>query len=166
MTMVVAPKAFTHAMRGLIGHCTVITASHEGAKTGMVVTSGVSLTAEPPQVLFCINRGSSTWPVLRSSGTFGWSSLGAAHENVARRFAGFGGIKGADRFTGASWIETPGGVLLLEDAPLALACEVVEMVECDSHDIVIGRVTQVRSEPGAGALSYHEGAFHPMHKPA
>ncbi|WP_460274456.1 flavin reductase family protein [Celeribacter sp. ULVN23_4] len=166
MTMAVAPKAFTQAMRGLMGHCTVITASHAGAKTGMVVTSGVSLTAEPPQVLFCINRGSSTWSVLRSSGTFGWSSLGAAHENVARRFAGFGGITGADRFTGASWTETPEGVFLLEDAPLALACEVVEMVERDSHDIVIGRVTEVQSQPGAGVLTYHDGAFHPMHDPA
>ncbi len=68
---------FRAAMRGFMGHVSLVTV----AETGLVVTSAISLSAEPPMILFCINRSSSTWPVLQSEGRFGWSAL--AHTQSA-----------------------------------------------------------------------------------
>ena len=85
---------FKAAMRGFVGACSLITMGAGEAASGLVVTSGISLTAAPPMVLACINRASSGWPLLKRLGGFGWSALGAGHQAVAERFSGVSGIRG------------------------------------------------------------------------
>lgn len=150
---------FTKAMRRLLGHCTVITAGEAGARSGLVVTSGISLSAEPPQVLFCLNRTASTWPLIEKHRCFGWASLGAEHQNVAERFAGFGGASGEARYEDANWFTAETGAPLLEGASIALDCEVVEMIDRASHSIVIGRVRKVIEAEDSGALVYWNRSF-------
>lgn len=146
-------------MRALVGNCSVITVGDGADRSGLIVTSAISLSAEPPRLLACINRSASSWPLLVRYGCFGWSSLGAAHQQVAQRFAGFGGVKGADRYEGADWETAVTGAYLLQGAPSAFDCEVEEMIDRGTHSIVIGRVRAVRETPDAGALIYWNGAF-------
>lgn len=160
--MHVQPKEFTNAMRALVGNCSLLTVGQGADRSGMIVTSAISLTAEPPRLLACVNRDSSSWPLLEKYGRFGWSSLGAGHRAVAERFAGIGGIKGAARYEGADWRTQPSGTLLLEGAPAAFDCEVEEMLERGTHSIVIGRVIDLFETEDAGALIYWNGAFRQM----
>ena len=104
-----SPEAFKAAMRGVVGTCSLITVGQGAEANGLVVTTGISLTAEPPMVLACINRASSCWPLLGRYGVFGWSALGAAHQAVAERFSGLGGIKGTQRYDGVDWAEAEAG---------------------------------------------------------
>ncbi len=154
MTHAASPDDFRAAMRGFLGHVSLVTV----ADTGLVVTSATSLSAEPPMILFCINRSSSTWPVLQSEGRFGWSALGAAHQPVAERFSGRTGVSGADRYLGADWLNLA-GVRLLVGAPLAFACKVTDMIDKGTHSIVIGQVLDVTTQAGAGVLGYHQGQY-------
>lgn len=156
-----SPKEFTNAMRALVGNCSVLTVGEgEGEdRSGLVVTSAISLSSEPPLLLACVNRNSSSWPLLEKHRRFGWSSLGAAHQGVAERFSGFGGVKGAARYEGAEWDSAVTGALLLKGAPAAFDCEVEELIDRATHSIVIGRVRAVRTNEGAGALIYWNGGF-------
>lgn len=158
----VQPKEFTNAMRALVGNCSVITVGEGDARSGLIVTSAISLSAEPPLLLACVNRGSSSWPLLDKHRTFGWSSLGADHQKVAENFAGFGGVKGADRYADAEWDIQPSGTYLLAGAPVAFDCKVEEMIDRATHSIVIGRVIGIRENDGAGALTYWKGGFKPL----
>lgn len=135
-----SPQAFRTAMRAFVGNCSVITVGEAEARSGLVVTSAISLSAEPPLLLACINRSSSSWPLLAHHGRFGWSSLGAGHQHVAEKFSGFGGVKGAARYEGADWRVTQAGTWLLSDAPVAFDCVVEDMIDRATHSIVIGRV--------------------------
>lgn len=154
-----SPKEFTNAMRALVGACSVLTVGADDDMSGLVVTSAISLSADPPLLLACVNRNSSSWPLLRKYGRFGWSTLGAQHQVVAERFAGFGGVKGKDRYADADWTVTEHGTLLLADSPAAFDCAVDEMIDRATHSIVIGRVRSVRSNPGQGAMTYWNGGF-------
>jgi flavin reductase (DIM6/NTAB) family NADH-FMN oxidoreductase RutF len=154
-----SPKEFRDAMRAFVGNCSVITTGEGEAATGLIVTSAISLSAEPPLLLACINRASSSWPVLKESGKFGWSSLGAAHQPVAERFSGFGGVKGPARYDGATWETAVTGARLLKGAPTAFDCTVEEMIDRATHSILIGRVQAIRITPDAGALIYWNGAY-------
>ena len=87
-------KSFRDAMRAFVGNCSVLTVGQGDQATGLIVTSGISLSADPPLILACVNRTSSSWPLFTPGAAFGWSSLGAAHQAVAERFSGFGGVKG------------------------------------------------------------------------
>ncbi|MCB1361141.1 MAG: flavin reductase family protein [Rhodobacter sp.] len=153
---------FTRAMRRLIGHCTAISVGEGEDRSGLVVTSGVSLSADPAQVLFCVNKGASAWPLFRRYGCFGWSSLGAGHQELAQRFAGFGGVKGADRYDGADWVTAETGAPLLKDAVIAFDCALAEMIDRETHSIVVGEVKAIRMADEASALAYWNGAFRPM----
>ena len=149
-------------MRGLVGACGLITVGQGGDSNGLVVTTGVSLTAEPPMVLACINRASSCWPLIGRYGAFALSVLGAADQPVAERFSGVGGLRGPARYAGASWVAAETGVLLLADAPVAFDCRVEEMLDRGTHSILIGRVLHIRTMPGRGALLYWNGAYHAL----
>ena len=153
------PKAFRDAMRAFVGNCSVITVGHGDRSSGLVVTSAISLSAAPPLLLACVNRSSSSHPLLAEFGRFGWSSLGAAHQAVAERFSGFGGVAGAARYEGAEWETAVTGARLLKGAPAAFDCEVEEMIDRATHSILIGRVRAIRTTPGAGALIYWNGAY-------
>ncbi len=81
-------------MRELAGGISVITVGRGEDRTGLTVTSVTSLSADPPLVLFCLNRSSSSWDVLRTQRIFAINFLPASLKAVAERFSGFGGLKG------------------------------------------------------------------------
>lgn len=153
------PQEFRTAMRAVVGNCSVITTGNGDAATGLVVTSAISLSAEPPLLLACVNRASSSWPVSQATGFFGCSSLGAAHQRVAERFSGTGGLHGLARFDGAEWTTAISGAPLLVGAPVAFDCAVEEMIDRATHSILIGRVLAIRRTAQAGALAYWNGGY-------
>jgi flavin reductase (DIM6/NTAB) family NADH-FMN oxidoreductase RutF len=156
---VVSSADFRGAMRHLTGGVSVITAGRGKDITGMTVTSVTSLAVEPPTLLVSINRDASSFPLIKRHGAFGVNILNADQLDVAERFAGRGGLKGADRFAGAQWVTSVSGVPLLVDALSAFDCEVDEIVERHSHGIVIGRVRDVRNSTRNAALAYWHGQY-------
>lgn len=146
-------------MRAFVGNVSVLTVGDGEAATGLVVTSAISLSAEPPLLLACVSRSASSHALLESGGCFGWSSLGAAHQAVAERFSGFGGVKGAARYAGTDWETAVTGARLLAGAPVAFDCTVEELIVRATHSILIGRVRAIRSTTGAGALVYWQGGY-------
>jgi flavin reductase (DIM6/NTAB) family NADH-FMN oxidoreductase RutF len=155
----VAPDDFRGAMRHLTGGVSVITAGRGAEITGMTVTSVSSLSVEPASLIVSINRESSSWPVLKRHGFFGVNILAADQLEVAERFTGKGGLKGAERFAGARWITRVSGVPLLTGALAAIDCAVDEIVERHSHAIVIGRVLDITSSTHTAALAYWQGRY-------
>jgi flavin reductase (DIM6/NTAB) family NADH-FMN oxidoreductase RutF len=153
------PSDFRSAMRGFVGNVSVLAVGSGEVASGLVVTSAISLSAEPPLLLACVNRSASSHALLETAGCFGWSSLGAAHQAVAERFSGFGGVRGAARYEGAAWETAVTGARLLVGAPVAFDCTVEEMIGRATHTILIGRVRAIRTTPGAGALIYWHGSY-------
>lgn len=149
---------FRAAMRLVVGNVSVITAGTRADRSGLVVTSMTSLSAEPPTVIACVNRNSSTWPLIKRYRHFGVSSLGSHHQDVAERFSGFGGVKGNDRYRGADWITLKTGASLLADAVCAFDCTLDEMLDRGTHSILIGAVKAVRvRDAGAGLIYWRRG---------
>ena len=150
---------FRSAMRHLAGGVSVITVGRGTDITGMTVTSVSSLAVDPPTLIVSINRESSSWPLLKAHGFFGVNILTGDQLDVAERFSGKDGLKGAARFAGAQWITLVSGVPLLAGALAAIDCEVEDIVERHSHAIVIGRVTDMRLSPRGAALAYWQGQY-------
>src|SRR5215470_13081350 len=150
---------FRSAMRHLTGGVSVITAGRGRDVTGMTVTSVTSLSVDPPTLLVSINRDASSFPLIKRHGAFGVNILNADQLDIAERFAGKGGLKGADRFAGSDWVTAISGVPLLAGALAALDCEVEEIVERHSHGIVIGRVRDIRGSSRSAALAYWHGQY-------
>jgi flavin reductase (DIM6/NTAB) family NADH-FMN oxidoreductase RutF len=156
---IVSAAEFRGAMRHLTGGVSVITAGRGKDISGMTVTSVTSLSIEPPTLLVSINRDASSFPLIKRIGAFGVNILNADQLDVAERFTGKGGLKGADRFAGATWFRGVSGVPLLVGALAALDCEVEEIIERHSHAIVLGRVQDLRNSGRSAALAYWHGQY-------
>jgi flavin reductase (DIM6/NTAB) family NADH-FMN oxidoreductase RutF len=155
----VTASDFRNAMRQLTGGVSVITAGKGRDISGMTVTSVSSLSVEPASLIVSLNRESSSWPLVKRYGFFGVNILTSDQIDIAERFTGKGGLKGADRFAGARWTTRASGVPLLEDALAAIDCEVEDVVERHSHAIVIGRVLDVAVSARTAALAYWQGRY-------
>jgi flavin reductase (DIM6/NTAB) family NADH-FMN oxidoreductase RutF len=150
---------FRNAMRQLTGGVSVITAGRGRDISGMTVTSVSSLSVDPPALIVSVNRESSSWPLVKCYGFFGVNILTSDQIDIAERFTGKGGLKGADRFAGARWTTRASGVPLLVGALAAIDCEVEDIVERHSHAIVIGRVLDVAVSARTAALAYWQGRY-------
>jgi flavin reductase (DIM6/NTAB) family NADH-FMN oxidoreductase RutF len=155
----VTASDFRNAMRQLTGGVSVITAGKGRDISGMTVTSVSSLSVDPPSLIVSLNRESSSWPLVKRYGFFGVNILTSDQVDIAERFTGKGGLKGADRFAGAPWTTRASGVPLLADALAAIDCEVEDIVERHSHAIVIGRVLDVAVSARTAALAYWQGRY-------
>ena len=155
----VTASDFRNAMRQLTGGVSVITAGKGRDISGMTVTSVSSLSVEPASLIVSLNRESSSWPLVKRYGFFGVSILTSDQIDIAERFTGKGGLKGADRFTRAQWITRASGVPLLDGALAAIDCEVEDVIERHSHAIVIGRVLDVAVSARTAALAYWQGRY-------
>lgn len=158
--------AYRQAFRRTAGGVWVITAAHAGARSGLTVTSVVSLSAEPAELVVSVQPASSSFPLLQSSGRFGVNLLTHAHKAIADRFSGRDGCRGEARYADAPWRATPDDVWLLDDAVVAMACEVGEILWRRTHALVIGRIRALRvADDALPPLVYTDGRYtEPMHR--
>jgi flavin reductase len=156
------PDLFRQGMRRLAGACTIITSVAPGQGregwAGMTATAVASVTADPAQLLICVNR--STWAhgIISQSRILGVNVLGSDALPLAKRFAG--GVRPEEKFAEGSWLTTTSGAPLLATALASFDCLVSESIEASTHDIFICDVLGVLlREPGGDPLIYFDGAF-------
>jgi flavin reductase (DIM6/NTAB) family NADH-FMN oxidoreductase RutF len=147
------------AMRYLVGGVSVITAGVGEARTGLTVTSAVSLSMDPPTMLICVNRNASAWPVIQRERHYCVNVLGAHQQHIAERFTGRGGAKGAARYDGADWFRAGSRASGLEGALAVIDCEVEEIIERHSHGIIVGSLLSFELAPRLSGLVYWNGQY-------
>ena len=126
----------------------------------MTVTSVSSLSVDPPALIVSVNRGASSWPLLKRYGFFGVNILTVGSDRRRRAIYRQGrDSRAPDRFAGAEWTTRASGVPLLSGALAAIDCEVEEIVERHSHAIVIGRVLDLQVSTRTAALAYWQGQY-------
>jgi len=152
-------KTFRDAMRQLASGVCLVTSGSGDERSGLVATSVSSLSADPPMLLVCVDRASSSYRAVQSHGEFVVSVLGADQREIADRFASGSGLTGENRFREGRWGVLPGGASYLAGSVAVFDCEAVERIERHAHAIVIGHVRRVLVGDGSGALVRWRGAY-------
>ncbi|PZT70372.1 flavin reductase [Streptomyces sp. SW4] len=133
-----------------------------GKPAGMIVGTFQSLSLSPALVTFSVDRSSSSWPKIRSSGRFGVSVLAEHQIDVCKALS----RKGDDKFAGVDWVPSPqNGAPHFRGAAAWLDCETVQELDGGDHVIVIGRVLYMEAgstEP----LIFHKGRLGGYRAPA
>ncbi len=154
----ISEDEFKAGMRHLAASVNVITVRHDGVPGGLTATAACSVSAEPPQLLICVNGQAGAHDSIAETGTFCLNILARHQEDIARRFAGMDGADPAARFDLGGWCELQTGAPALDDALSNLDCVVVQQVAAGTHSIFIGRIVGARAGPGA-PLIYGDGGF-------
>ncbi|MDB5420811.1 MAG: oxidoreductase [Brevundimonas sp.] len=156
--------AFRHGMRRLAGACSIITSCNgtddRSAWVGLTATAVSSLTAEPPQLLVCVNRSVWAHGIITRSGVIGVNVLDGDQEALALRFAGRGACAPHEKFAVGDWSVERDGAPLLADALVGFDCRVAETIIASTHDVFICDVVGVRlRDQTTNPLIYFNGAF-------
>jgi flavin reductase (DIM6/NTAB) family NADH-FMN oxidoreductase RutF len=146
-------------MRQLAAGVTLITSEHGGRRSGLTATAVCSVSAEPPQLLVCINQLAETYDTVRRSRSFAVNLLASDQQQLAEIFAGTGGIFGDQRFDQAQWTTLATGAPVLGTCVASFDCSLVQCVPASTHSIFIGQVEAVRLEPDLEPLVYVEGDY-------
>jgi flavin reductase (DIM6/NTAB) family NADH-FMN oxidoreductase RutF len=144
-------------MRRVPAAVTILTAQFEREANGLTATAVCSVTADPPQILACVNREASAHSLITRSRCFVVNFLSDEHEDRARRFSQ-AKLAGKERFAGISWVTMATGSPAMADAIVALDCNVNKHVICGTHAIYVGKVVDVRVR-NAAPLLYRAGEF-------
>jgi len=158
----IEPAAFREAMSRLGAAVHVVTTAGVAGKTGFTATAVCSASDRPAMLLVCLNRRSTSAPLLAQNGVFCVNTLGAGEEKLADLFAGRSGAQLAERFSLGEWTTLKTGAPVLATAIVAFDCRTVETKAMASHNVVFGAVEAVRIGQGGPALVYHERAYKPV----
>ena len=85
--MSVDATAFKRGMRHLAASVTLITTRHRDLRGGLTATAVCSVSAEPPQILVCVNKTASAHDPIGEAGFFCVNILAPDHRKIAERFA-------------------------------------------------------------------------------
>ena len=152
--MSVDASQFKNALKLWASGVTVVTAhSDSDGPKGMTVTAFSSVSAEPAQILVCLNQSADTGALIQEQGKFAVNILNSDQQTVSNQFAG--GSSQEERFAQVNWQLGELDVPVLSDALASLECKVVEAVKAGSHWIVIGEVQTVTSQDGSPLLYFN-----------
>jgi flavin reductase (DIM6/NTAB) family NADH-FMN oxidoreductase RutF len=154
---VVPADVFKLAMRRLAAGVTIITTCHNGHRCGLTATAVCSLSADPPQLLVCVNRSSQAHDVIKRGANLCVNLLARRHKVLAGYFAGQ--KKGDERFRSGKWTTLKTSAPVLDDALASFDCVVKETVESSTHTIFIGSVVEVRLRAEGHPLLYAGGSY-------
>jgi flavin reductase (DIM6/NTAB) family NADH-FMN oxidoreductase RutF len=127
---------------------------------GMTVSSFMSLSLEPPQILVSLAKQSFTTEAVLQAGFFAVSVLAAEQGELADRFAGRSGLaSNVDRFNGVPYQTSFTGAPILQDSLAWFDCQVAAIHDGSTHWIVIGDVLATAHRDDAAPLIYYNRAY-------
>lgn len=155
----VAPREYRDLMGCFATGVTVLTVRGPGGDpAGVTVNSVTSVSLDPPVLLVCLHRDSSTRAALEASGEFVLNVLAAHQEELSRRFAS---SELADRFESVTCEEDPRAVPVLTESAARIGCRVVDEAEVGDHVVYYALVTggRVTDRP---PLLFCRGKYHSL----
>lgn len=137
--MSVDPDTFRDALgRFASGVCVVTTASNGDAPAGVTISSFTSVSLDPPLVLFCIGRRSTSFEAFLACQAFAINLLSAPQEDISELFAS----QRPDKFAGTAWRAGRNGCPVLSGCLGTLECDTVAVHPGGDHFIVVGKVVR------------------------
>jgi flavin reductase (DIM6/NTAB) family NADH-FMN oxidoreductase RutF len=135
---------------------TIVTAAAPDGPVGFTAQSFTALSLDPPLILVCPGRTSSSWPRIEAVGGFCVNVLAEEQEELCRAFA----MSGADKFAGVGYRPANhSGAPLLDGALAWIDCSLDTIHDGGDHLIVTGRVHDLGVEGEGRPLLFYRGGF-------
>src|SRR4029453_2078425 len=141
-----------HFGRGVV----IVTGMLNGVPAGLSAQSFSSLSLDPPLVLLCPARTSTSWPKLRESGKFCINILAEDQQPICDVFA----KTGIDKFTALKWRPGITGSPVIDGVLAYIDCDLHAEHDGGDHTIVVGRVVDIAIlDRSRGPLLFFRGGY-------
>lgn len=149
------PAAMRRALGLFASGVTIITGLDDGQPAGFACQAFSSVSLDPPLILFCVDRGSRSWPRIRKAGRFCVHVLGEEQVGLCTRF----GSKTGSKFEGLDWELSRWSTPALPGVLVRVHAEITDIHAAGDHDVVIGLVREVEHGAERRPLVFYQGSF-------
>lgn len=141
------------------GVTVVTTFDDTGAPVGLTANSFTSVSLDPPLLLVCVAKTSSSLKALECAEHFAVNVLHIGQQPVSGLFARIG----EDRFRQTPWKRGRYDAPLLSNALANFECRRHQIVDGGDHVILIGEVLRAAFDPRRDPLLYFRGKYRRLH---
>jgi flavin reductase (DIM6/NTAB) family NADH-FMN oxidoreductase RutF len=143
-----APEAvlFRDAMAQLAGGVAVVACLDAGAPRGLLVSSLVSLSIEPPRMLFCVQKRAPSHPALLRAERCSLAILGHDDVEEAQRFSTRS--RAAERFSPGAWRLQLGEPPHYAAALVNVTGRISNRMDAGSHSVFVLDVEAIHRRDG------------------
>ncbi|MGH3361826.1 MAG: flavin reductase family protein [Nocardioides sp.] len=151
-----AARTFREVLGRFASGITVVTATATGEPVGMTCQSFMSVSLDPPLVLFSPAKTSRAWPRIQRAGKFCVNFLGADQEALSNTMAS----RGTDKFADIVWAPSAATGSPLIDGILGYVdCTIHAVHEAGDHYVVLGRVQDLQVGVDGEPLLFYRGEY-------
>ena len=161
---IVSQGAFRNGMSRLGSGVNIITSYGPAGRLGFTATAVCSVSDSPPSLLVCMNRSSLQNTPVKQNGVLCVNALSAAHQTLSGVFSGAGKVEMDERFRLADWSTLVTGSPVLADACVAFDCRIVQVMEVNTHSLLIANVLAIHEHESASSLIYFDRKYHEVGK--
>ena len=136
---------------------TIVTSQHAGERMGMTVSAFSSVSLDPPLVLVCADKNSTTNSLIHASRTFTVNVLGREQSALSNLFADK--KREAIRFDGLDCKTGATGCPRIPGALASLDCRVRDAVDGGDHWVYVGSVEAATIDAEQEPLVYWRGLY-------
>jgi len=137
------------------GVCLITTVTERGEALALTANSFASVSLDPPLVLWSLQSNSEVFEIYSGAHHFAINVLASQHLDHSNQYA-----KKGDHLLHESHFQ-PGtsGAPIILDALVSLECELHATHEGGDHLIMVGRVTNLITNPTGDPLLFYAGAY-------
>ncbi|AMJ59416.1 hypothetical protein AXW83_03045 [Bosea sp. PAMC 26642] len=153
----VSSDQYRAVMRRVAGSVSVILSGAPHALVGMTVNSVVSVSLDPPLILFCARAQSASAASILEKGLFSVNLLSDEQQLVSRYFAG--GQAEPPAFD----LGSDGDHVWLERTVGSFLCSVDNVHRAGDHNIIVGKIHRIIDNTSRPLpLVYRDGQYHSL----
>jgi flavin reductase (DIM6/NTAB) family NADH-FMN oxidoreductase RutF len=119
----------------------------DGRAVGLVASTFVAVSLDPPIASVSISNSSTTWPAMRRAGALGVTVLAADQGEACRALAG----PAEHRFEGLDYTVLPSGAVTVAGGLATFECSVLRVVEAGDHGLVLMNIRAYRLQNSSAA---------------
>lgn len=142
-------KAFRNISYGLY----VISTWDEGRPTGCTANSAMQITSDPATIAISINHDNYTNSCIKDTNQFSISILSEKSEPSIIGNFGFQSGKDANKYDAVEY-EVKGFLPVVKDCCAFISCEVIDMMETNTHTVFLGKVLDADILSDATPMTY------------
>jgi flavin reductase len=157
-TKKVANREYRDAMACLGAAVNIVTIDGSAGRAGFTASAVCSVTDDPPTLLVCINRSSSAYASVRANGVVCVNVLSPRHQQLSQLFGGK--LPAEERFAATAWSTLETGAPVLADGAVAFDCQIVDVANIGTHDVLFCRVVALRHTDYTDSLIYFGRDYH------
>jgi flavin reductase len=155
----ISPADFKLGMRRLASGVVLIATECDGERFGLTATAVMSISADPPTLMICVNRSASAHEALSRSGCFTVNLLGGEDRAIADLFSS--SKHRAQRFSDREWGRLTTGAPVLLGSLASFDCRIVQTLPSPSHTLYFGEVIDLKMfTDEINPLLYWNGSYH------